>query len=110
LHLALGYEIPLGGSIRLYDDGGFGLGDSIYGKGERNEEVQAVRLSDWLKKEAGLDQGRFIRLLRMNIEGAEYEVIGDLFDRGLTSRMAGFYGLWDDVGKIDAERGVASFL
>ena len=40
----------------------------------------------------------------MNIEGAEYDVIKDLVHSGLSERMDGFFGMWDDLSKIDIER------
>ena len=40
-------------------------------------------------------------ILRMNIEGAEQFVIQDLLDSGLTASVDGYYGMWDDVSKID---------
>ena len=41
-------------------------------------------------------------IVRMNIEGAELAVIEDLVAAGLDGRIDGWYGLWDDVGRIDA--------
>jgi hypothetical protein len=40
----------------------------------------------------------------MNIEGAEELVIADLAVAGLLQRISGFYGMWDDLSKIDEHR------
>jgi hypothetical protein len=62
-----------------------------------------VRLSEVL--------GRFYKahgevptLLRMNIEGAEPFVIDDLIAHGIRSKISGFYGMWDDISKIDPSK------
>jgi hypothetical protein len=43
-------------------------------------------------------------LLRMNIEGAEYDVIRDLMETGVSGCVDGWFGMWDDVAKIDPDR------
>ena len=40
-------------------------------------------------------------LLRMNIEGSEYDVVRDLIQRGLDQSIDGYFGMWDDVSKRD---------
>ena len=40
----------------------------------------------------------------MNIEGAEYDVIEDLVESQLARYISGYYGMWDDVSKIDMQR------
>jgi len=40
-------------------------------------------------------------ILRMNIEGAEQFVIQDLIDAGLHRSIDGYYGMWDDLSKVD---------
>jgi hypothetical protein len=37
----------------------------------------------------------------MNIEGAEHFVIDDLLDARLHTSIDGYYGMWDDLSKID---------
>lgn len=40
----------------------------------------------------------------MNIEGCELDVIEDLKQNNLLKFFDGFYGMWDDVSKIDYEK------
>jgi len=63
-----------------------------------------MRFSDWLRDNR-LTLRASICLLRMNIEGAEFDVIQDLVDHGLAGFIDGYYGMWDDTSKIDARRG-----
>lgn len=101
---ALCCELPVGGNIKLYKDSGNGIGDSLYRKGGNYEEVEALRLSDWFS-ESNIDLEKSICLLRMNIEGAEYDVLRDLVDNMLAQHIDGYFGMWDDVSKIDLQRG-----
>jgi len=39
----------------------------------------------------------------MNIEGAEPDVVADLVDSGIAAHIDGFFGMWDDLSKIDRE-------
>jgi hypothetical protein len=88
------------------DESGDGISSSLYRPGPAQRRVPALRLSDWLRHESLADGGRVL-LLRMNIEGAEPEVIADLIDAGLHGYVDGWYGLWDDMGKIDPQRDAA---
>jgi len=103
LHKALVHNIPTNGMVRLYKDMGSGLGDSIYRHTSESEEVECQRLSDFLK-ENQLIKDNCIVLLRMNIEGAEYDVIQDLVENELDTRIDGYFGMWDDLSKIDIGR------
>ena len=40
----------------------------------------------------------------MNIEGSEYDVIENLIESDLIKYFDGFYGMWDDVFKLDKEK------
>ena len=62
-----------------------------------------MRLSDWLR-ERNIVLGDRICLLRMNIEGAEYDVLQDLVENGLAAHIDGYYGMWDDISKTDIRR------
>ncbi len=53
--------------------------------GNRSEEVQIVAIEQVLGLLAGMD--RQVDLLKLNIEGMEYEVLEALLDRGLTHRF-----------------------
>lgn len=92
-----------GKSVRLYRAGGDGRGDSLYStRGVESVEVAAARLSGYIRDWA--DRGPV--LLRMNIEGAEPAVIEDLAQAGLLEWVDGFYGMWDDLAKIDRTKAV----
>jgi FkbM family methyltransferase len=91
------------GNVCLHVGDG-GIGNSLYRRLRRTVEVPGVQLSSWIR-ENGLDSDREICLLRMNIEGAEVDVIEDLIESGLCHKIDGFFGMWDDVGKIDPRRG-----
>lgn len=86
------------GEVELFLTAG-GKGDSLLP--QRNElgsvVVRAARLSAELPDLAGSDAV----FLRMNVEGAERDVIADLESAGLIGRITGFYGMWDDLSKID---------
>jgi FkbM family methyltransferase len=87
-------------TIKLYRTGGNGKGDSLFSeRGHEFDEVPTGRLSDFIR-ETPAD----LVILRMNIEGAEEYVIEDLVDAGALDRIAAFYGMWDDLSKIDANR------
>ena len=102
VHAALCAEDPSSGKIRLYKMSG-GMGDSIYRPTDSYEEVDATRFTTWLSdNRIVLDHN--ICLLRMNIEGAEYDVIKDLVDAGMANNIDGYYGMWDDLSKIDVDR------
>ena len=101
-HLALCKDIPSCGILRLYT-GGDGLADSLYRKNTKYQEVHASRLSDFMI-ENGMMQANLAILLRMNIEGAEFDVLLDLVERQLAQRINGYYGMWDDLSKIDIAR------
>ena len=90
--------------VRLYKAGGGGRGDSLFAeRGEPFELVQAVRLSDVLR-EFYDTHGDVPTLIRMNIEGAEVFVVEDLVRSGMRSKVSGFYGMWDDLSKIDRRK------
>ena len=103
VHRALCHELPPDGKIKLYKDTEGGIGDSLYRETEVFETVDAGRLSDFLS-ENGIALDDRIFLLRMNIEGAEYDVIKDLVEHDLSQHIDGYFGMWDDVSKIDVQR------
>ena len=102
VNAALCQTRPEGGRLKLYTDGSDGIGNSVYRKGSGHwVEVEAVCLSDWIQAHH-LDLKQHVCLLRMNIEGAEIDVITDLVESNLASSIDGYFGLWDDMSKIDA--------
>lgn len=82
-----------------------GVGDNIFGHRPATKDtgkvftVAARRLSSVIAAE-NIDLDRTCVLLRMNIEGAEFEVLKDLDDAGILGKIDGFFGAWDDVGKL----------
>jgi FkbM family methyltransferase len=89
-------------TVRLYRSGGDGKADSLFAeRGTAYDDVPAVRLSQAIRKY--VDQGVPV-LLRMNIEGAELFVVEDLIEAGLLPAIAGYFGMWDDLSKIDTSR------
>ncbi len=99
LHMALCHHKPASGTIRLYHSTG-SLGDSLYRPTDSFEDVPAVRLSEWIAQQR-LDLPRCIAILRMNIEAAEFDVIRDLVESGQHQHIDGYFGMWDDVSKVD---------
>ena len=98
-NLALVNKAPKSGLVKLYmsDDG---LGDSIHWASDLHIDVEAKKLSDVIKNE-GIRLVESINIIRMNIEGSEYDVIEDLIETDLIKYFDGFYGMWDDVFKQD---------
>ena len=91
----------VGKTVKLYKGGGDGRGDSVFAdRGADYEEVAAGRLSEILSED-GFALTETPALLRMNIEGAEQFVIDDLIAVGSDALIDGYYGMWDDLSKID---------
>lgn len=67
-------------------------------RGQRVEVVPAVRLSEVLRS---ISPEPDAVIVRMNIEGAEPLVIEDILTSGLSARVDGYYGMWDDLAKLD---------
>lgn len=87
-------------TVRLYRDAAAGRGDSLFaGRGQAFDDVPAARLSSYLPPVGSYDAV----ILRMNIEGAESFVIDDLIDADAIDCITGYYGMWDDLSKIDPE-------
>lgn len=103
IHKALSHILPSNGKIKLFKDMSNGIENSIYRQTARYEEVEAIRLSDFLIENRLVTDNRII-LLRMNVEGAEYDVIKDLVEHELAHNISGYFGMWDDVSKIDIGR------
>lgn len=105
-NVAVVNQMPASGTIQLFMSENEGYGDSIYREGKgQSIEVVANQLSTIIKKE-GINLKDSINIVRMNIEGAEHDVIHDLLDNDLAQYIDGFYGAWDDVLKIDIEKGI----
>jgi hypothetical protein len=100
-HVALVGPSHEGDDVRLYKSGGEGKGDSLFAAGGANfEVVPAQRLSHILMDE-GYDLSTTPVILRMNIEAAEQLVIEDLIEAGLRTSIDGYFGMWDDLSKVD---------
>jgi len=99
---ALVHEVPDSGTVRLHTSA-HSLRDSIHRVGDSYEDVEAHRLSDWLIAH-DIDLDRAVCILRMNIEGAEFDVLMDLVERELSGKIDGYYGMWDDLLKFDPQK------
>src|ERR1700722_11571954 len=100
-HAALVGPDHVGAEVRLYKEGNSGKGDSLFAaRGQEYEVVPARRLSEVLATGGHELEGVPV-ILRMNIEGAERGVIEDLIAAGIENRVDGYYGMWDDLSKID---------
>jgi hypothetical protein len=96
--VAPGFAEP---EVKLFKSGGDGKGDSLFSqRGDDFEVAPAVRLSGELS-ELDPPPAHTVTLLRMNIEGAESYVIEDLVDAGVQGEIDGYFGMWDDLSKID---------
>jgi len=88
-----------GDTVALYRSGSNGAADSLFPqRGTEYDLVPAGRLSQIL---GGYALDELTVILRMNIEGAEQFVIDDLVEAGI--RIDGYYGMWDDLSKIDPQ-------
>jgi FkbM family methyltransferase len=100
LNAAVCREIPENGSVDLYLNGD-GHGDSLYKVSDKKITVSAMKVSDVIKKES--EDPKRIILIRMNIEGAELDVLKDLQENNVLSKVDGYYGMWDDLSKINTD-------
>lgn len=91
-------------TVTLHVGTGDGKGDSLFAeRGNASVEVPAAHLSSILKEDYPWFNDHVV-LLRMNIEGAELFVIEDLVAADLTSSIDAYFGMWDDLSKIDPEK------
>jgi FkbM family methyltransferase len=91
-----------GDTVKLHLGHAGGRGASLFAdRGGTVEEVPAVRLSEIL---ASISPHPDAIILRMNIEGAESFAIRDLLASGQDVRVDGYYGMWDDLSKIDPQQ------
>lgn len=97
-NVALVNKVPESKFIKLYCNNR--PGDSIYRKTKSYINVQAKKLSDIIR-EQDVKLEESINIIRMNIEGSEYDVIEDLIESDLIKHFDGFYGTWNDVFKLD---------
>ena len=95
VHAALCLNVPESGTIRLFKADN-SLSDSLWSESERFEDVPAMRLSTFLERSVAEDQWLIVR---MNIEGAEFDVIQDLVQTGWNQKIIGWFGMWDDLSK-----------
>jgi len=94
-------------TVILHVGTGDGKGDSLFSeRGSATVEVPAARLSDILTKDYPWFDDAVV-LLRMNIEGAELFVIEDLVAAGLATSIDAFFGMWDDLSKINPDKDAA---
>jgi len=72
---------------------------SIFGSGKDKITIQLYDIADWIQN--NLPSDRLIDLLKINIEGAEYELLERIIDCGLTLRFKNlqiqFHNLFPDA-------------
>jgi FkbM family methyltransferase len=79
------------------------VGNSLY-KTKKNltdeyEVVKTVKMSNWLQENVPTFE-EDINIIKMNIEGAEYEVLRDLEENNMLQHVSIFCGTGDDIDKI----------
>ena len=79
------------------------VGNSLYEtkknlNGE-HEVVKTIKMSDWLRENIPTLQ-EDLNIIKMNIEGAEHEVLVDLEENGMLQYFSIFCGTGDDINKI----------
>jgi FkbM family methyltransferase len=77
------HRLGLGNRNTTMRIGVAGNGSSIYKRGNRVEEIAVVRAADYLRDHSILP----IDLLKINIEGAEYDLLDHLIESGLISAI-----------------------
>lgn len=78
------YSYGLGGTSRFDEIHISADGSSIFGKSGIKEKIEIVDVKDWIEKNLNSDQ--YIDLMKINIEGGEYE----LLDRLIESRLVNY--------------------
>lgn len=85
--------------MRLFLKSNNGLGNSIFEDSTPNFINVPCRKISEVIKENKIPLKNSINLIRMNVEGAEWEILKDLTEQKLHTYFNGFYGMWDDVVK-----------
>lgn len=92
--------------IKLYHHNN-SVGHSIYDskKGvnkESYEIVTGMKFSSWLVREGiNLNENGIVNIIRVNIEGAEYDLFNDLIENNLHTKIHLFCGDGKDTAKIE---------
>ena len=73
---------------------------SVYGDASRQEVVEIVDVAQWIQDE----DIESIQLIKVNIEGAEYDLLERLIDTGLTRIIDNVQVQFHDIGGDSAER------
>ena len=79
------FPYGLGGSSRRVEMNLADDGSSIFGKSGKNESIDIVDVAEWMEKR--LKSGSPIDLMKINIEGGEYELLDRLIETGLITRI-----------------------
>ena len=79
------YQFGLGGVSRFQELSIAADGSSIFGKTGNKEKIELVDAKDWIEKNLGSDQS--IDLMKINIEGGEYELLDRLIETKLVNRI-----------------------
>jgi FkbM family methyltransferase len=94
------HALALGGSTRTETLSIAGASSSTYKSTEASEQVRFVDVAEWFL-ERGLDE---VRLMKINIEGGEYELLERMLERGLTARVADLQIQFHNFSPDAAER------
>lgn len=78
------HSLALGGSTRTETLSVHGASSSAYKSKSATEEVRFVDVAQWFEEQRIGE----VRLMKINIEGGEYELLERMLERGLTARVA----------------------
>lgn len=78
------HALALGGSTRTETLSVHGASSSAYKSKSATEEVRFVDVAQWFEEQRVHD----VRLMKINIEGGEYELLERMLERGLAARVA----------------------
>ena len=90
----------LGGSTRRESLSVRGASSSAYKRKSTAEEVEFVDVAQWFDEQRIGD----VRLMKINIEGGEYELLERMLETGLTARVADFQVQFHNFTPDAAER------
>jgi FkbM family methyltransferase len=94
------HRLALGGATRTETLSIAGASSSAFKSKDATEEVRFVDVAEWFDEQR-LDD---VRLMKINIEGGEYELLERMVERGLTARVADLQIQFHNFSPDAAER------
>lgn len=79
------HQYGLGGVSRSEEISIAGDGSSVFGKSRNKETIEIVDISGWIENNLNTDQS--IDLMKINVEGGEYELLDRLIETHLVDRI-----------------------